>query len=90
MYLPRMGQAIIINNVAAEMPGSLADADALQAAYKDVGFDVYSYSDCTIEVSAYVESSLYRHGISFTMSARQKLSSIFYLKNCCHEFFSHY
>ena len=47
MYLPRMGQAIIINNVAAEMPGSMADVEALQAAYKDVGFDVYSYSDCT-------------------------------------------
>ena len=51
MYLPRMGQAIIINNVAAEMPGSLADVEALQAAYKDVGFDVYTFTDCTAEVS---------------------------------------
>ena len=50
MYLPRMGQAIVINNVAAEMPGSLADVEALQASYRDVGFDVYSYSDCTTQV----------------------------------------
>ena len=56
MYLPRMGLAIIINIVAAEMPGSLADVEALQVAYKDVGFEVYSYSDCTIEVRIEVTS----------------------------------
>ena len=65
MYLPRMGQAIIINNVATEMPGSLADVEALQAAYKDVGFDVYSYCDCIIEVSAIVMSKLHRCGMFF-------------------------
>ena len=47
----RMGRAVIINNVAAEMPGSTADVEALQAAYKDVGFDVRSYMDCMEEVS---------------------------------------
>ena len=52
MSLPRMGRAVIINNVAAEMPGSTADVGALQAAYKDVGFDALYYSDCTEEVSA--------------------------------------
>ena len=63
MSLPRMGQTIIINNVAAEMPGTLADIEALQAAYKDVGFDVYSYSNCTLEVSAIVMSKLHRCGM---------------------------
>ena len=63
MHLPRMGQAIIINNVAAEMPGSIADVEALQAAYKDVGLDVYSYSDCTLEVNAIVMSKLHRCGM---------------------------
>ena len=50
MSLPWMGHAIIINNVAAEMPGSAADVEALQAAYKNVGFNVHCYSDCTEEV----------------------------------------
>ena len=51
MSLPWMGHAIIINNVAAEMPGSAADVEALQAAYKNVGFYVHCYSDCTEEAS---------------------------------------
>ena len=55
MQLPLMGQAIIFNNVATEMPGSLADAEALQAAYRDVAFDVHSYSDCSVQVSTNVE-----------------------------------
>ena len=46
----RIGMAIIINNIATELPGSQADVEALQAAYNDIGFDVHFYKDCTAEV----------------------------------------
>ena len=51
MHLPYMGNAIIINNVATKMPGSQADVKALQAVYKEMGFDVYCYRDCTVQVT---------------------------------------
>ena len=46
MTLPRLGHAIIVNNIASEMPGSLRDVEALKAAYKTIGFDVQVHNDC--------------------------------------------
>ena len=46
MNLPRLGHAIIVNNIASEMPGSLRDVDALKEAYETVGFDVQVHNDC--------------------------------------------
>ena len=50
MNLPRLGNAIIINNVSQSMPGSEADVKKLKEAYETVGFDVYVYKDCTVKV----------------------------------------
>ena len=80
MSLPRMGQAIIINNVAAEMPGSLADVEALQAAYKNVGFHVSSYSDCTIQVSAYVATDFQSKKSYGMLRLRAFLCKVFEIK----------
>ena len=38
MNLPKLGHAVIVNNVAKEMPGSMNDVKALEAAFKTVGF----------------------------------------------------
>ena len=46
MNLPRLGHAVIINNIASEMTGSLRDVEALKAAYETVGFDVQVHNDC--------------------------------------------
>ena len=79
MSLARMGQAVIINNVAAEMPGSTADVVALQAAYKKVGFDVRSYSDCTEEVS---DSRGFLTFLTFLYKIGIEVSKSFSKKNC--------
>ena len=47
MGLPKLGHAIIINNIAAEMPQSKDDVEALKEAYKTVGFDVQVHNDLT-------------------------------------------
>ena len=50
MTLPRLGHAVIVNNIACEMPGSLRDVEALKAAYKTIGFDVQVHNDLTTQV----------------------------------------
>ena len=40
MNLPKLGHAVIVNNVAKEMPGSMEDVKALKIACQTVGFDV--------------------------------------------------
>ena len=50
MTLPRLGHAVIVNNIATEMPGSLRDVEALVAAYKTIGFDVKIHNDCSAQV----------------------------------------
>ena len=50
MNLPRLGHAVIVNNIASEMPGSLRDVEALKAAYKTIGFDVQVHNDCSAQV----------------------------------------
>ena len=50
MHLPRLGHAVIVNNVASEMSGSMHDVEALVAAYEIVGFDVQVYYNCDTQV----------------------------------------
>ena len=50
MDRPKLGYAIIINNVQRELPESEMDVKALQAAYREVGFDVEVYINCTGKV----------------------------------------
>ena len=64
MTLPRLGNAIIINNVSQTMPGSEVDVRRLKEAYETVGFDVYVYMDCTTQVSICILLSL-RDNASF-------------------------
>ena len=47
MDLPSLGHAVIVNNVAEEMPGSQADVEALRSAYQKVGFEVQVHINCT-------------------------------------------
>ena len=51
MTLPRLGHAIIVNNVASEMPGSNEDVKALKESYETVGFDVQVHNDCDAQVN---------------------------------------
>ena len=46
MPFPKMGHAIIINNVISEKPGTKKDVEALEATYKTLGFDVHVHNDC--------------------------------------------
>ena len=48
-----MGDAIIINNIRAEVAGSASDVQALHRAYETVGFDVQVHSDCSIKVGKF-------------------------------------
>ena len=50
MPLPRLGHAIIVNNEASEMPGSIEDVNVLEATYKAIGFDVQIHLNCTVAV----------------------------------------
>ena len=49
--LPQLGHAVIVNNVAKEMPGSLEDVRALDAAFRKVGFKVEVHNNMTKTVS---------------------------------------
>ena len=51
MDLPKLGHAVIINNIAHEMPGSKVDVEALKEAYQTVGFEVQIHENCTAQVS---------------------------------------
>ena len=50
MKLPKMGHAVIINNIASEMPGSNEDVEALKESYKTVGFEDHFHENCTVQV----------------------------------------
>ena len=52
MDFPRLGHAVIINNIASEMPGSNEDVKALKDAYETVGFDVQVHENCSVQVSS--------------------------------------
>ena len=63
MTLPRLGNAIIINNVFKSVPGSKANVQRLKEAYETVGFDVFIYMDPTTEVRIYLEYLTLKFGI---------------------------
>ncbi len=48
---PRLGLAVIINNVHGEYPGSRADVATLEHTYSTIGFTVQVYRDCSGQVS---------------------------------------
>ena len=50
MTLQNLGHAVIINNVAGEVPGSNMDVTALRTAYQSVGFKVHVHTNCTAQV----------------------------------------
>ena len=50
MNLPKLGHAVIINNIASEMPGSNEDVKALREAYETVGFEVQVHENLTEQV----------------------------------------
>ena len=51
MDRPKLGHAIIINNVHSEIPGSQVDVDLLVECYKTVGFNVQVHKDCYTQVT---------------------------------------
>ena len=50
MNLPKLGHAVIINNIASEMPGSNEDVKALKESYETVGYQVQVHENCTEQV----------------------------------------
>ena len=51
MDLVKLGHAVIINNIASEMPGSNKDVKALKEAYAAVGYEVQVHENCSVQVS---------------------------------------
>ena len=58
MDLPRLGHAIIVNNIQAEIAGSASDVLALQRTYETVGFDVQVHTDCSYKVGKLVNQQI--------------------------------
>ena len=56
MDLPKLGHAVIVNNIASEMPGSNEDVKALKEAYETVGFDVKVHENCSVKVSSVISA----------------------------------
>ena len=50
MNLPRLGHAVIINNVAKEMPDVERDINTLKDAYETVVFNVQVHEDLSVQV----------------------------------------
>ena len=50
MTLPNLGHAVIINNVAGELPGSMKNVEALNTTYEKVGFQVHVHTNCSVQV----------------------------------------
>ena len=50
MNLPKLGHAVIINNIASAMPGSNEDVKALRETYETVRFEVQVHENCTAQV----------------------------------------
>ena len=51
MNLPKLGHAVIVNNVSKEIPGSNTDVAALKTAFDMVGFEVHVHSNCNSQVN---------------------------------------
>ena len=50
MTEPHLGQAVIVNNIHSEMPGSAIDVEALVETLEKVGFEVTVHNDCDVRV----------------------------------------
>ena len=50
MALPKLGHAVIINNIASELSGSNEDVKALKESYETVGFEVQVHENCSAQV----------------------------------------
>ena len=48
MNLPRVGHAVIINNLDAEIPDTENSVEALKNTYQIVGFEVHFHKNCNI------------------------------------------
>ena len=78
MALPKLGHAVIINNIASEMPGSNEDVKALKEAYETVGFEVQVHENCTAKVwmNCQKTHAVKKHSFDLTLV---KLNLIFFL-----------
>ena len=52
MDRPKMGRAVIINNIHSESPESTVDVEALVETYEKVGFEVEVHNDCDVKASS--------------------------------------
>ena len=60
MTLPNLGHAVIINNVAGELPGSMKNVEALKTTYEKVGFQVHVHTNCSVQVrEGLLDTSIY-------------------------------
>ena len=50
MALPKLGHAVIINNIASELSGSNEDVKSLKESYETVGFEVQVRENCSAQV----------------------------------------
>ncbi len=51
MERPKLGHAVIVNNVARDFPGSYKDVDAMEAAFKEMELDMDDpYIGCSQKV----------------------------------------
>ena len=67
MNLPKLGHAVIVNNVAKEMPGSMNDVKALEAAFRTVGFGVEVHTNMTKIVCNLAIDNWYRFWYSIVL-----------------------
>ena len=72
MHRPRLGHAVIVNNVATEQPGSNVDVTALKAAYERVGFDVHVHDNCDTQVNVMSLASLFALYLAVLFTGRQR------------------
>ncbi len=49
----KLGHAVIINNVASDIPGSKMDVDKLRNVFEKMHFIVHVFEDCSDNVSIY-------------------------------------
>ena len=56
MSLPRLGNAVIINNISSSMPGSEIDVRALKESFQNVGFEVHVCRDSNDKVTVHANN----------------------------------
>ena len=78
MNLSKLGHAVIVNNVAKEMPGSMNDVKALEAAFRMVGFQVEAHTNMSKVVCdfSYISSAFTENFVG----DKQRMKSFFFPK----------